>query len=185
MHDSTEIAYISEMIDQLRMAGAGSQALEKINCMLKKYHENGAPGGESYSYLVGYIEQTLENEFNKTKVRRVAVTQGNLKRAMKLAQLLAASGEARNHKDSSFSKNAEKIMYFVLPKHQRESILGDLEEEYNTIILPKFGLRTARLWYWKQAIGSVWPVLACRFKRMAIIAWMGKFAEWVYQRLGT
>jgi len=49
----------------------------------------------------------------------------------------------------------------LIPKKNREHLIGDLEEEYRTIALPEFGRFWARLWYWEQtglALGFyVWP----------------------------
>lgn len=50
---------------------------------------------------------------------------------------------------------ADKVLYFFLPKDAREHIPGDLEEELNTIILPKFGVKYARQWYWGQVLQSI------------------------------
>ena len=53
------------------------------------------------------------------------------------------------------SRLAEMLLYLMLPKHFREHLPGDLEEEFTTIILPKFGARYAKLWYWWQVIRSI------------------------------
>jgi hypothetical protein len=67
--------------------------------------------------------------------------------------------------------NAERVVCYLLPKRQREAILGDLEEDYRTTFLPKFGPREARRMYWSQFIRSVaaimpgwiWAVVAGAF----------------------
>lgn len=57
-----------------------------------------------------------------------------------------------------------RIAQFVLllvPKRSREHLLGDLEEEYRSVLLPEYGGFWARVWYWEQialAIGEyLWP----------------------------
>jgi hypothetical protein len=50
---------------------------------------------------------------------------------------------------------AERLACYLLPKRQRETILGDLEEDYRTTFLPKFGPQEARRMYWSQFIRSV------------------------------
>lgn len=50
---------------------------------------------------------------------------------------------------------AEKTLYLLLHKRHREHIPGDLEEEFQTFILPKFGLRYAKRWYWFQVIRTI------------------------------
>jgi hypothetical protein len=56
----------------------------------------------------------------------------------------------------------EFLLYFFLPRKDRRTIPGDLCEEYFTIMVPKFGERVARIWYWKQVLSSIWPVLSGR-----------------------
>lgn len=68
---------------------------------------------------------------------------------------------------------AEKILYFVLAKKARQSLPGDLQEEYRTIILPKFGKKYADLWYWKQVIFSIGPLLES-LVRATIRTFVGK-----------
>ena len=82
-------------------------------------------------------------------------------------------------------KRAEKLLYLILPQEWRDSLPGDLEEEYRTIIAPKFGRRYARLWYWKQVLVSIWRVLPRRLLGLAAFAWMGKVAHWLFSKFGT
>ena len=49
---------------------------------------------------------------------------------------------------------AERCLCYLLPRRQREAILGDLEEDYRTNFLPKFGAREARRMYWSHFIRS-------------------------------
>ena len=51
--------------------------------------------------------------------------------------------------------SAERLACYLLPRRQREAILGDLEEDYRTTFLPKFGPREARRMYWAHFIRSV------------------------------
>jgi hypothetical protein len=80
-------------------------------------------------------------------------------------------------------KFADYLLYFFLSKHDRENIPGDLAEEYETIILPDFGLRAAKVWYWKQVICSIWPIVAPRLKRLAGIGGVAHAAYEIYRRL--
>lgn len=57
---------------------------------------------------------------------------------------------------------SEYILYLVLPKEERETVPGDLLEEYRTVILPKFGVTLARVWFLKQVAASIWPFLKRR-----------------------
>ena len=82
--------------------------------------------------------------------------------------------------ESPFASEAArppKSAHFVLllvPKKDREHLIGDLEEEYRTNILPEYGKFWARVWYWVQAIQAigfyVWPFV----KRVLGMAAIGK-----------
>lgn len=43
----------------------------------------------------------------------------------------------------------------LLPAELHESLLGDLEEEYRTRILPARGRRAARRWFWRQTLAAL------------------------------
>ena len=47
------------------------------------------------------------------------------------------------------------LLYWFLPKDKREHLPGDLEEEFATVILPTFGLRYAKFWFWWQVVRSI------------------------------
>ena len=52
------------------------------------------------------------------------------------------------------------ILSFLLPRKHQEEIVGDLQEEYRAVVLPKIGRSKANLWYWAQCLGSIVPILA-------------------------
>ena len=45
-----------------------------------------------------------------------------------------------------------KFLLLLIPKKNREGLLGDLEEEYRTILLPEYGVRLARFHYWWHTV---------------------------------
>jgi hypothetical protein len=55
----------------------------------------------------------------------------------------------------------------------RENLVGDLEEEFLTSVLPNYGLTLARRWYWQQVITSLCPIVWEQFKRVAglVLLW--------------
>ena len=74
--------------------------------------------------------------------------------------------ENRISVESSGRAHPPRVAVFALlliPKKNREHLIGDLEEEYRTILLPQYGRFRARLWYWEQtalALGFyAWPFL--------------------------
>lgn len=82
---------------------------------------------------------------------------------------MAHSGKLAN----SPPKTAKFILLLV-PKRHRENLIGDLEEEYSTIVLPEYGATRARRWYWWQVAISVGPLLWTQAKRGVAIAWLWK-----------
>lgn len=61
---------------------------------------------------------------------------------------------------------AAKFLLLLIPKKNREGLLGDLEEEYHTIVLPEYGLWAARRWYWWQVCISIGPLIWAKVKRL-------------------
>jgi putative ABC transport system permease protein len=47
----------------------------------------------------------------------------------------------------------------------RSAIVGDLDEEFTRYVLPQFGARAARRWYWRQAIMSIVACIRARAER--------------------
>ncbi len=66
-------------------------------------------------------------------------------------------------------RTAEFLLYLFLTRENRSAAAGDLEEEFSTIIVPKFGRRLAQLWYWKQVICSMPPAVWMLLRRVATI----------------
>lgn len=55
---------------------------------------------------------------------------------------------------------AEYILYIALPCRAREPLLGDLNEDFATNVVPKFGPLCAYGWYWYKAVLYIW-IYAC------------------------
>ncbi len=66
--------------------------------------------------------------------------------------------------------DAERLLYWLLPKEMRESLIGDLVEECTTEIAPKFGAACARRWFWKQTCTSIGNAYVPRSARWAGLA---------------
>ena len=76
-----------------------------------------------------------------------------------LSMALAKSEEAKQKRPP----RAARFLLLLIPKRNREHLLGDLEEEYRTIVLPEYGRFWAKLWYCEQAAIAVgfyvWPFI--------------------------
>ena len=70
-----------------------------------------------------------------------------------------------------------------LGKADREIMRGDLEEEFTTSILPRYGARRAQFWFWGQTVGII-------ARRNAICRWvlvsgLVRFAEWILRQISS
>jgi hypothetical protein len=84
-------------------------------------------------------------------------------------------------------KHAEQLLLLILCKRDRDNLMGDLEEDFRKV-QAKQGIRFARLWYWKQALGSAWPLIrklgrcatvaiAVKWLGAALVTWLGKWFQ--------
>ena len=60
---------------------------------------------------------------------------------------------------------AHFLIYLLLPKKQRDGLLGDLNEEYPEVYAT-FGPRLAGIWYWKNVLFSFGPLLVQSVARL-------------------
>lgn len=67
------------------------------------------------------------------------------------------------------SPRAPRFALLLIPKRNREHLIGDLEEEYQTVVLPVYGPFRAGLWYWAQTLWAIGPYLWQGFKR--VLGW--------------
>lgn len=67
---------------------------------------------------------------------------------------------------------AEKLILLCTPPSQSQPLIGDLREEFSRFMLPQYGGRFARLWYWKQAFSSMPPLLQWRLTRFLYLGWL-------------
>ena len=50
---------------------------------------------------------------------------------------------------------ARRLLRALLPADEHDYVVGDIDEEYHSVRLPLLGQRSARRWYWGQALRSV------------------------------
>lgn len=133
-----------------------------------------------------FAKMSFEERYGADLARRLREQQRYLKGA-RLSDRWAKSRGLRNFSEvlneiirlRDQEKNplrwSEYLLYLVLPKEERETVPGDLLEEYRTVILPKFGVRLARLWFAKQVMSSIWPFLKRRVLKALGLATLLKF----------
>jgi hypothetical protein len=72
--------------------------------------------------------------------------------------------------------SAEKLLLFALPPRISDPIIGDLAERL-PLIQERHGDRFARVWYWRQALGSVSRFLGLRMTGAVSLATLARFAR--------
>lgn len=77
---------------------------------------------------------------------------------------------------------AEMLLHFGLPKRDRECMIGDLEEEYRSVILPKYGAGVAARWYWWQAVRSVAAAFGARVRVWLSFGGLARAAGWIVEK---
>lgn len=77
---------------------------------------------------------------------------------------------------------AEMLLHFGLPKRDREYMIGDLEEEFRDVILPKYGPRVAARWYWWQAVRSVVAASGGRVRIWLSFGGLARAAGWIVEK---
>jgi len=108
---------------------------------------------ELFEYL-GEQRRAFRNAVvhGRSRILSPTLSDGHLNRL--LGELFFSRNPLRSH-----PRWAEYLLYFFLPKEDRESIPGDLIEEYAIVVVPRFGRWFANVWFVKQVAGSIWPVL--------------------------
>jgi hypothetical protein len=69
--------------------------------------------------------------------------------------------------------NAEYLLYFLLRREERDAVIGDLNECYETVCR-LFNKRHADIWFYKQVVWSVFPLLRRGVLRIGAFVWLGR-----------
>jgi DNA-directed RNA polymerase specialized sigma24 family protein len=108
----------------------------------------------------------------KTKTSLVDQGTSNL---IAFGLLMAALGWLKREKDSPPRPpfNAEYLLYMFLRRDERDAVIGDLIEAYVHIV-DRFGKARADVWFYKQVVGSLWPLLKRAVLKIGALAWLGQ-----------
>jgi hypothetical protein len=68
------------------------------------------------------------------------------------------------------------LLAVFLPRKNWQAEVGDIVEQYEEKVLPKFGLRAARIWFYKRCFEEIWFVVRWRVVRLVTLVWA---LEWV------
>jgi hypothetical protein len=61
--------------------------------------------------------------------------------------------------------NLDFILYFLMSRADCDALIGDLQERYSHLV-ERLGKARADLWYAKQVLASVWPLLSSWVRRL-------------------
>jgi hypothetical protein len=91
-------------------------------------------------------------DYKKGQTRTLADSIGrNTALIMGYALLSILSGKAPAFHSESVPPRTAKVLVLLIPRKFRENLLGDLEEEFNEIFVPQYGLKAAKRLYWWHA----------------------------------
>jgi hypothetical protein len=80
-------------------------------------------------------------------------------------------------------RSAEFLLFVFLDPSDRDAVIGDLTEEYESELVPRFGLARARAWYWVQVFRSLMPLARTRLKRFCKLAVVAELVHRAWSRL--
>lgn len=69
--------------------------------------------------------------------------------------------------------NAEYLLYVFLRTEEREAVIGDLVE-CHTRMIRRFGKRRADLWFCKQVLDSLLPLIRRAIVKIGTFVWLGR-----------
>jgi hypothetical protein len=75
------------------------------------------------------------------------------------------------------------LLDLLLAKADRDTIPGDLVEEFETSLLSKYGVRRARFWFWAQAARAI--AERNRLSRWVLVYGLGRVTEWIFKAIGS
>lgn len=140
--------------------------------------DNSLSGLEKFSHLEAKISRTIEltktlrqeKESLEKEMRGEAAGKISLEpqRFEKQTEPLIRERDIRRP-----PMNAEYLLYLLLRKEEREAVIGDLIECYNRM-LRRFDKHRADLWFYKQVVGSVFPLLRRSLLRIGALVWLGR-----------
>lgn len=152
---------------RFKLRGAG-----RVGLVLRRRPDGGcdallcrARNGDSRLQLVNYLpalrrEQMRQIEEQTGSPPLLILKEGVPWPAMEMDLENRISSELRRPKRPP---RLAEFALMLIPRRSREHLVGDLEEEFRTKMLPEYGRFFAWLWYWEQtviAVGCyVWPVI--------------------------
>lgn len=138
----------------------------------------------------GLVAQMMEHEWRKFLATYVE-TMNTMTRGVEVgldaviaaaphgSQALGLGNRPKKPGEAVDPPERAELLLRLVPRRDREPILGDLEEDFRTDFLPKFGPEKARRLYWWHAVRSVFAIALGRVQwliRVVAVGWLlGRF----------
>lgn len=82
---------------------------------------------------------------------------------------------SRGANTTKLPRFGELLLYYFLPEEERDAFIGDVEETYAEIVA-KFGTRAAEVYFWKEIVNSMSPLMV-RFIARIILAMLDEMTK--------
>jgi hypothetical protein len=119
-------------------------------------------------------------KFGRSKPR--VLVEGDTEQAL-FSALRADGAGARLGRLGFAPPRLADLLISLIPLKHRETLAGDLEEDYWTRFIPRHGLRMARVLYCVQAIYAFLGFLARPLTGIVGIHWVAKVIDYIISRL--
>ncbi len=91
--------------------------------------------------------------------------------ALLVVLLIILHNKRNNYRSHKPPRNARFLVMLLRPWKDSTAFLGDLEEGFHAIARDADqGLRRAHIWYWKEVLLSLWPILRRLIGRLVRLA---------------
>lgn len=80
--------------------------------------------------------------------------------------------------------NAEFLLQMFVRREDREHVIGCMEEDFRTRVLPRYGYWRAIAWYWWEVTWTVLYYVWDHARRLVGFGLLAKAADWIFKSKG-
>jgi hypothetical protein len=158
-----------------------NQRNEQLDEFLESYVERLAPHFDVQVELSKEEAELMFAKLNTIDVKLEGLSKFEIEKAITLLrksleltqQIVTPAVDSSPTATERPPQRAEYLLFLLLSRDERDVVTGDLFECYNRIVC-RFGKRRADLWYYKQVVGSLWPLLRRAIVKIGALVWLGR-----------
>lgn len=139
---------------------------ETNNCKLRLMSEKVNNYAAALNVEQRVLEEIVSRVFGTSDISKLPTLK-------EYVRLLISTTSSKGNQVSNPPLFAEYVLQLILMKKDRESLIGDLAEEYAEIAT-KYGVRKAKFWYHKQVFSSAVPLLWKAVRSIGTLASLGE-----------